>query len=637
MSQKIQILPERLCNQIAAGEVVERPASVVKELLENSLDSGATEICVEVEKGGKRLIRIIDDGCGMGKDDAFLALERHATSKIRNEQDLFDLHTLGFRGEALPSIASVSRFTLRSREESGDEGWEIYAEGGTVRRAGALGLPCGTTIEVRDLFFNTPARRKFLRRDETEMGHVADIVTKLALAHPEVQFRLVHNGRALLELYRQAGLRERVAAVLGRPLLADMVTVEAGDEGGLSLTGLASQPAVTRSSTGSIYTFINGRFIRDRVVQHAILEGYRHLLVKGRYPVVVVFLEMDPEQVDVNVHPAKHEVRFRDQSRVHDFIAATVREALRPARWLEEQQDSTEEASGQVPAQVPGVVAAPSSRLVVSPENRSSSESFRHGVREALEAFGRSDRMAEDPSPSLPLRQPAQGTAPGRPAALKHQGEGTSPRGPFAFPAMARQEEAGGMFSSMVLIGQYHDSYILCQDGADLVLVDQHAAHERIGFESLRRQFYSEGIERQSLLFPQVIEVDFQQSALLKEHLDELEKLGFEVEPFGGKAFALKAVPRLLSDADAEALILDVASEVGQVGKSGLVQEALDDVLIRMACHGVIRANRRLARPEIEALLRNLDRVDFKGHCPHGRPVVKRISLTEVERMFKRT
>ena len=334
MAQKIRILPEVLCNQISAGEVVERPASVIKELLENSLDAGADEIRVEIEKGGKRLIRVSDNGCGMSQDDAFLALERHATSKINTSEDLFALHSFGFRGEALPSIAAVSRLTLQTREEEQAEGWSIYVEGGTVRRAEAAGLSRGTCIEVRDLFFNTPARRKFLRRDDTETSHIADVVSKLALAHPGVHMRLQNQGRTILEAYRHDTLEARIAAVLGRSLLKELQTIshEGGD--GLTLHGFIGSPDCTRSTTGHMYSYVNGRYIRDRVIQHAILDGYRNLLLKGRYPVVVLFLEIDPALVDVNVHPTKHEVRFRDQGLVHDFVSQAVRSSLRPAEWL---------------------------------------------------------------------------------------------------------------------------------------------------------------------------------------------------------------------------------------------------------------------------------------------------------------
>ena len=304
---------------------------MVKELLENALDAGASDILVELESGGKKLIRISDNGCGMNRQDAFLSLERHATSKIRTDSDLFALSTLGFRGEALASIASVSRFRLKSCGNDDGLGQEIYAEGGTIKRAEEVGLPRGTVVEIRNLFFNLPARRKFLRKEQTELGHAADVVTKQAMANPSVSFRLKHNDRTLLDLRREKGVRERVAALLGRSLLRDLLEVEQQAGADLQISGLISQPQLTRSAGSHIYTFINGRYIRDRVVQHAVMDGYRHLLMKGRYPVVVLFLRIDPALVDVNVHPTKHEVRFHDQALVHDFIAQALQQTLRPA------------------------------------------------------------------------------------------------------------------------------------------------------------------------------------------------------------------------------------------------------------------------------------------------------------------
>ncbi len=595
MSQRIQILPEQLCNKIAAGEVVERPASVVKELVENALDAGAGEILVEVEGGGKRLIRVTDDGHGMHRDDAFLALERHATSKIRSEEDLFRLNTLGFRGEALPSIASVSRLLLQTRSAESLAGWEIYAEGGTVRRTGEVGIPTGTSVEVRNLFFNTPARRKFLRRDETELGHLAEVVTKQALAHPEVRFRLLHNGRPLLEVHPEAGLRERVTALLGRQLLPDLQEVAVEGEGGLRLEGLICRPATSRSTATGIFTFVNGRYIRDRVVQHAVMEGFRNLLMKGRYPVAVLFLGIDPALVDVNVHPTKHEVRFRDQRLVHDFIASSVRETLRGADHHRGASPvSPEPEGGQRTPEPPG----------------EGSEGYRERVQEALARYGggvapprpRGDSLAALPAP-LPL-------------------------GTF--------EEKKGFFSSLRVIGQFRGSYLLCQDGDDLVLVDQHAAHERVRFEGLRRQQREGRIESQSLLFPEILELDHRQAALFSENLDELEGLGFKVEPFGPGAFALTALPRVLSGVDALGLVRDVAGELDQQGSSGLAEDALESVLMLMACHGAVKANQELSPAQIRALFGDLDEVDFNAHCPHGRPVMIRLTLAEVERLFKR-
>ena len=608
MSGTIQILPEQLCNQIAAGEVVERPASVVKELLENALDAGATEITVEVEKGGRRLIRVVDDGCGMGKDDAFLCLERHATSKIRAADDLFALRTLGFRGEALPSIASVSRMLLRTHAAGEESGWEIYAEGGVIRRANAFGMPPGTTVEVRDLFFNTPARRKFLRKEETELGHIADLVTRLALAVPQVRFRLVHDGKTLVDAYRQSRLAERVGALLGRPLLADLLELEVNDGEGMRLSGFISQPAVQRATTGALHLYINHRYVRDRVVRHALLEGYRHVLPRGRYPVVVLFLELDPGRVDVNVHPTKDEVRFRDQRQVHDFIAEAVRATLKSSTWLPESP--VPQASAEETPAVAGAGVNDRVRAVVAPRD------LRQEVQESLDAYARS-HFPSSPVVGLPTIVSATATA-------------------SVEPAPSPVAEAG-FFSSLRLIGQYRNSYLVCQDGQDLILIDQHAAHERIGFERLRSQYRQGNIPSQALLFPVIIEVDFAEAQALRETLPHLVRLGLIVEPFGGKSYVLKEIPQLLDCGQAEQLLRDLAGELRQIGQSTLAEDALEQVLILMACHGVIRANQALSPPQMTALLRDLDRVDFGAQCPHGRPVMVRQRLSEIEKLFKRS
>jgi DNA mismatch repair protein MutL len=607
MSGTIQILPEQLCNQIAAGEVVERPASVVKELLENALDAGATEITVEVEKGGRRLIRVVDNGHGMGRDDAFLCLERHATSKIRAADDLFALRTLGFRGEALPAIASVSRMLLRTHAAGEESGWEIYAEGGVIRRANAFGMPPGTTLEIRDLFFNTPARRKFLRKEQTELGHIADLVTRLALASPQVRFRLVHDGKTLVDAYRQSRLAERVGALLGRPLLAELLELGVDDGQGMRLSGFISQPAVQRATTGALHLYINHRYVRDRVVRHALLEGYRHVLPRGRYPVVVLFLELDPGQVDVNVHPTKDEVRFRDQRQVHDFIAAAVRRTLKSSSWLPDPQTPVEDAP-----------TASGSDIDDVPRPAAPSRDLRQAVQESLDNYARTHFPPLQPPVSAPTF--VAGPLP-------------APVAPLPMTPAAKT----GFFSSLRLIGQYRNCYLVCQDGQDLILIDQHAAHERIGFERLRQQYRQGDIPSQSLLFPVVIEVDFGEAEALREALPHLERLGLIVEPFGGKSYVLKEIPQLLDAGQAEQLLRDLAAELRQIGRSTLAEDALEQVLILMACHGVIRANQALSPAQMTALLRDLDRVDFGAQCPHGRPVMVRQRFAEIEKLFKRS
>jgi len=596
MNSKIQILPENLANQIAAGEVVERPASVVKELVENSLDASASEIFVDIEKGGKALVRVTDNGHGMKKDDAFLSLERHATSKVKCAEDLFALHTMGFRGEALPAIASVSRLRLTTRSVEDDAGWQIYAEAGTIRQADAVGIAPGTVVEVRNLFFNTPGRRKFLRKEETEFGHIADVVSRLALSRPDVHFRLSHNGRNYLEAYRHNRLEERAASLLGRNVASSLLPVDSDSGNGEMLVGLLGSPGISRSNTSQVYTYVNGRYVRDRVIQHAILEAYRSLLEKRRYPIAVLFIDLPPEMVDVNVHPTKHEVRFRNQQQVHDFIVSALRERL--------QHVSSESATitgGFSPAEM---VTAPAPVQLVQSE-------YRDRVQESLAAFN--EKVAVVPVISAV-------------STVKGEMTGWS----------AGQDKESAMPEGWRLIGQYLNSYLLCQVNDELVLIDQHAAHERIGFEHLRDQLASDGIESQSLLFPVVLELDHREAAVLTEHLDEFPRFGFEVEAFGGRSFTVKSVPALVVDVDVERLIRDLAAELNEIGRSGQLSDEIERVLAVLACHSMVRANQALSQSEMQQLLKDLSLIDFGSCCPHGRPVIHRLSKRDIEKLFHR-
>jgi DNA mismatch repair protein MutL len=599
MKNKIQILPENLANQIAAGEVVERPASVVKELIENSLDASASEVFVEIEKGGKALIKVTDNGYGMKKDDAFLCLERHATSKVSNAEDLFALHTMGFRGEALPAIASVTRLRLTTRSVDDEAGWQIYAEGGTIRQADAVGVAPGTSVEVRNLFFNTPGRRKFLRKDETEFGHIADVVSRLALSRPDIHFRLSHNGRNVLEAYRHNRLEERAAAMLGRNVAADLLMVEADSGNGEMLVGLLGSPGISRSSTNNIYTYINGRFVRDRVVQHAILEAYRSLLEKRRYPIAVLFIDMPPESVDVNVHPTKHEVRFRNQQQVHDFIVSSLRDRL--------QQVSFEPARVTTTFQPSVFSSSPDASVAQTPEQKV----YRERVQESLSAFN--EKVANAPTIASI-------------STVKGEIEGWS----------SGSKDAQQLPEGWRLIGQYLNSYLLCQADDELVLVDQHAAHERIGFERLRKQLASDGIESQALLFPTVLELEHREAAVLTEHLDDFARFGFEVEAFGGRSFTVKSVPALVADVDAERLVRDLAAELNEIGRAAQLDNEIERVLAVLACHSMVRANQALSQSEMQQLLHDLADIEFGSCCPHGRPIMHRLSKRDVEKLFHR-
>lgn len=595
MSTRIRILSENLTNKIAAGEVVERPASVVKELVENSLDAGSRDILIEIEAGGRRLIRVTDDGGGMSREDALLSMERHATSKIASDEDLFALNTLGFRGEALPSIASVSRFTLASRRQGALEGTEIYAEGGRIKEVKACGMAEGTVITVRNLFFNTPARLKFMKSAETEAGHVGDLLTRLAVSRPDVRFTYINDNKTIFRALNGT-LEERVAALLGRSIAGALYPLEASVEG-VTIRGLVARPDVSRSAAGHLYTFINGRFIRDRVVQHAVLQAYRNFLERGRYPVVVLFIEVPAGEVDVNVHPTKHEVRFRQQSVVHDVIQGVIEDALRPTPWLRQSP---------LPQGFPPV----SQRK----EPTSGAERVAE-VRELLVNY----RPAAAPNRSF-SQSPSALPAPS----------------PHTVTETSAATSSGGYFSRLAIIGQFQASYILCQEGSDLIIIDQHAAHERVAFERLKAQFSAGGVEGQGLLFPDTLELSHRETAELREHHEELGRMGFDLDEFGGTTWVVKGVPRLLADKDYIRMLRDTLEEFQAVGANRTVADAVEDILARIACHSVVRGEHPLTNGQIEALFAQMDATDFSSNCPHGRPVLQRLTLAEVERMFKR-
>jgi len=593
MSSRVRILPENLTNKIAAGEVVERPASVIKELVENALDAGASEIVVEFQDGGKRLIKVSDNGFGMSREDALLALERHATSKITSDDDLLSISTLGFRGEALPSIASVSRCRLSSREKGTIEGTEIYGEGGKIKEVKACGMAEGTVLEIRNLFFNTPARLKFLKSKETEAGHVADQITRLALSRPDVRFSCVNDDRILFRAL-DGDLVERVASLLGRSLAEGLFPVTRQDNG-LQLSGLAGKPECSRSAASQLYTFVNGRFVRDKVFHHAVLQAYRRFLERGRYPVAVLFLVVPAGDVDVNVHPTKHEVRFRDQSRVHDFIVSSLEEMLQSTPWIRKSP-----------------VAAVSPEIVRGGQSERRVES----VREALGNYR-----------PVPAREKFQETL--------FRPERTIPESIEAAEETAPEPERG-FFSSLTVLGRYLDEYLLCQDGEDLLIIDQHAAHERVAFERLKMQFATGVVESQGLLFPEVIELSHTEAALVAEHAAAFQKLGFDLEDFGGQTRVLKGVPRILMKSDHTRVFRDIVEELSVLGRSRTITDIQEDILMRIACHSVIRGRQVLAQQEIAALLSALDSIGFASNCPHGRPVLQRIRRADVEKMFKR-
>jgi DNA mismatch repair protein MutL len=639
---KIRVLSDQVANQIAAGEVVERPASVVKELLENALDAGATRIRVEIEGGGRKLIRIADNGHGMGRDDALLAFERHATSKLRSSDDLLSIATLGFRGEALPSIASVARVSLETRAAEDEAGTLLEIAGGKILRVEDAGLPEGTTIAVRDLFFNTPARRKFLRAEQTELGHVAALVTHYALAHPQKHFELHSSTQALLVAPAVANAGERLYQIFGRETFESLIPVaaeldfaraglpephpwkraedyEAAEPGFLRLSGFVSKPELQKLNRNSIYVFVNGRLIRDKLILHAFNEAYRNIIPPTSFPVVLLFLEMPPQEVDVNVHPAKTEVRFRQGSFVHDFVRDSVRMALMNAR----------PAASFFQALSGGPRASESLVVDVSPLP---------GVDQALyeprEAMIAESEGAIEPGDvaAFELRERIVPPSPGR---LGFEGAGMA----VGYDDRAEIHEDRPTLNSLASLkplGQLRDSFILATNEEGLWIVDQHVAHERVLFEKILRERKVEAVQRQRLLMPVLVELLPEQMVTFAAIAEELERNGFEAEPFGPRTLAVKATPVGLEGKELERVLEEV---LGVTEKSAQVEnEELRRTRIAasIACHAAIKVNMKLEPAKMDWLLEELGKTEHPMSCPHGRPIALRYSLREIQRAFQR-
>ncbi len=650
----IRILPDRVINQIAAGEVVERPASVVKELLENALDAGAGQISVTLGEGGKSFISVLDDGCGMDEDDARRSVQRHATSKLHDEADLAHIATLGFRGEALASIAAVSRFELVTCADETAGGTRLLLEGGVPREAGRVGFPRGSKVTVEELFAGVPARRKFLRATATEFQHVQAAFANLALAHPAVHFRLVHNARTVQDLPRCATLAERVYQLFGRELHEGLLPV-ALQTAALRATGLLSHPSHSRASRRWQYLFINGRPIRNAGLNHAVYQAYRTLLMKDRHPAYVLMLELAAEEVDVNVHPAKSEVRLRNPQLIHTLLADHLHRALlagaRRAVFPGAAEDAAAEgggpgAQGRLPGLGGGAAAGGARGRDAAFPAREAAQ-----VRDAGLAAPWAERAwAAGSRGAQPGRQPAPlepGGAPGRePGAAAGQAPGEPVR-PFAGSAFHFQPLAAGLApgreppqalldGGLAVLGQFHNTYVLAQRGDGLLLLDQHAAHERILFERYRAQYYAGSPPGERFLIPLSVELSAQNALLLEQYLPQWRALGFAIEPFGRNSFLLRQVPALLAGRDVPALILEVLDELALFGKSGRLEEVYNEILERVACHAAIRAGDVLSREEMEALLSQLQQLDINLYCPHGRPVWVEFPLRELEKRFKR-
>jgi len=602
-------MPEDLANQIAAGEVVERPASALKELIENAIDAGATHIKVDIEEGGLRLLRVTDDGSGMSEADAVAAMERHATSKLRSADDLFRISTLGFRGEALPSIASVSRFEMVTKLHGALEGIRLRVEGGGQPLVEPAGCPAGTQITIRDLFFNTPARLKFLKTRGTEVKHCIEAVQHLALARPEVGFTVVSEGRTVLDWPAVADRAGRIFSYFGRPDADQIHPTEVAVLGPVSASGFIGEPSLSRRTSAQVITFVNGRYVRDRLLASAVRVAYQHLVDRARYPVSVLYLELPYDAVDVNAHPMKTEVRFHQPDEAFRAIRRAVSNTLAAAPWVRRAptfgttQPTTQEPTGPVDQPLDFAPALSSlSAFDLAPLTHQPARTYRL------------DRSSERGLSFAP--------APDRP-------------GPVSRPAEATTH-ARGFFSALHYLAAFKATYLLAADGDGLVVVDQHAAHERITFEALRLSWKRERLPQQPMLIPAILTFSAVQSAVLEAHLDFFEALGFELEPFGGNDFALKAVPAIFLKARHHKLLQDAIEELAETGQSARVEEAFEAVLSRMACHGSVRAGDNLSHDEVRRLFADLDAVDFGANCPHGRPVWFRMTLAELETRFGR-
>jgi len=600
MMSKIKILPEILSNKIAAGEVVERPASVVKELVENALDADGTRIIIEVENGGRSLIRVSDNGSGMNSDDALLATERYATSKIYKDEDLFAINTLGFRGEALPSIAAVSKFCLVTRDQNSQAGTEVVVEGGTIKKVSQVGAPLGTMVSVRQLFFNVPARRKFLKTVNTEMGHIADTVSSMALGRPDIQFRLIHNGKVIKNWSATADETGRVLDVLGKDIQNNLKKIEFTSDF-LTVQGWISSPRITRSTSRGIYLYVNQRVVRNRVIQHALFQGYGSRLMKGQFPVAVIFIHVPSDQLDVNVHPTKNEVKFARQKKIHDAVSGVVAEKLRLA-------DQPEWATPRVQ------------------ESRSSTK--QSVISEPTSNFGIFEKQARGRYPVPSTQHPVSSTQ--QPASPWKQD--------LRFTTTSSQTElwARKRFGDLKVIGQFHDTYIVCESADRIVLIDQHAAHERIIFEQLKNRSQASKKSAQKLLIPETIDLGYREAKILEGLIPDLNELGLEIEPFGGNTFVVKSVPALLENKEAKPLVIEIVEKIAQIGFTPGLEKAIDQCLILMACHGAIRANQKLSDQQIKGLLDQLDQCDQPSNCPHGRPTWISWSIKDLEKSFKR-
>jgi DNA mismatch repair protein MutL len=656
---KIRVLPEALANKIAAGEVVERPASVVKELLENAIDAGASSIEIEIEGGGKRLVRIQDNGEGMSPDDALLAFERHATSKLLRAEDLIEISTLGFRGEALPSIASVSRLILETRHEGSPVGTSVEINGARMAAVKEVARPPGTSVTVRDLFFNLPARKKFLKSDSTELSHIVNVITQYAVAHPEARFLLKSSGAELFHFQPVTQLRERVFQIFGGELLKQLIEIQdqvpiysrddddrqdlGGQMSWVRVQGFTSKPEVHKLNRNSLHFFVNRRMIRDRIILHAVGEAYRNILPADAFPVVLLFLEMPYREVDVNVHPSKTEVRFRRQALVHDFLRDAIRKALMEARPQTSfaAKSSKGKTEWESPFDTPPIEHLSLAGAPLGTELQLPAAGQSQGD---LQAPPVASVQTEDPSPLI-LTSPQQIPSSSRLPFTPDDGlDVTGVRSTETGNAWTQQAVSSGQAAEigeprvhdMVPLGQIDSSFIVAADRGALLIIDQHVAHERVLFEKVLRQRSEGRVESQRLLLPILVELTPRQQVILESITPELVACGFEVEPFGRKTIAVKAAPADLTSTEIEHLLNELLESLERETQAVNLPRLREKIAASIACHAAIKVNTPLEQSKMVWLIDQLMKTQFPMTCPHGRPIILRYEKNEILKAFKR-
>jgi len=582
---KIKVLPDEIANKIAAGEVVQRPASVVKELVENSLDAQSTKIVVEIIDGGKNLIRVADDGEGMDREDAVLSFERFATSKISTAKDLDAITTFGFRGEALPSIAAVSKVKLITRTKDSISGTLIKIEGGKIKEVTETGAAIGTVVEIQNLFFNTPARRKFLKSNITEAAHINNVVYQNALSHPEVSFKLTHNNQEIINVAATSNAKERILYFVGKELAEHLIPIEFKNDL-IEISGFLTKPTYTRRDRNLQSIFVNQRYVINNTVTHAIYQGYHTLLPKDRHPIIIIFIKIDPRKIDVNVHPTKREIRFHSESQIHDLLVDVIRKTLAQANLIPEV--TTHQQKSVVSFEKPMIKPTP-------------------------------PQQQEIP---LPVYTPPTPVITSQPIA---------PSTPLLTPRLSKLE------SELQPIGQVFNSYIIAQSKESMFIIDQHAAHERVLYEKLMSEAINEvALPSQILLIPITLETDYKESAILIQNIPTFNSLGFEIEEFGQNSFIIRSIPAVLEKGDPKELVFELIYELQSVGKNKTPQEIKEKILISISCHSAIKVGDKLAQEEMESLILQLSQTQLPFTCPHGRPVIIKMSLNELEKRFMR-